>query len=218
MKQYVGEKSVAWFKLAECIGRGEKERALGLYRLLTYSFDDQAFVKKLEAEIIATFDKELAAKEFLHAAHLYFTRGDIKETIFIYELLHDLFPEKTEYLERLIDLTQAQSQHDRVLMYQKKICTLLLQEGKCQQAAALLPTLKEQLDGAAYAQLTHLFVCKALEFKVMHQQIMTHYLHETLATYVRFDLDRELQQFMASLQLLNRVWHQDAVAYLSDKK
>lgn len=215
MKQYVGEKSVAWFKLAECIGRGEKERALGLYRLLTYSFEDPAFVKKLEAEIIATFDKELAAKEFLHAAHLYFNRGDTKEALFIYELLHDLFPEKTEYVERLIDLTQAQSYQDRLLTYQRRACHLFLQEGKCAKAASLLTVLKEHLDGKEYAQLTQLFVCKALEFKVSHQQLVTQYLQETLTTYIRFDLDRELQQFMASLQVINQVWYQDALNYLS---
>ena len=218
MKQYVGEKSVAWFKLAECIGRGEKERALGLYRLLTYSFEDQAFVKKLEAEIIATFDKELAAKEFVHAAHLYFSRGDVKETLFIYELLHEMFPEKIEYIERLIDLTASYSYQDRLLFYQQQACSLFLQDGKCAKAAELLSVLKEHLDGKAYVQLTQLFVCKALEFKVANQSLVTYYLHETLATYLRFGFDRELQQYMASLQVLSAVWHQDAVTYLSTKQ
>ncbi len=91
MKQCVGEKSVAWFRLAECINRGEKERALNLYRLLTHSFHDPAFIKKLEADIIATFDKELAVKEYMHAAHVYCKRGDAKEAVLIYQLLVDLF-------------------------------------------------------------------------------------------------------------------------------
>lgn len=215
MKQYVGEKSVAWFKLAECIGRGEKERALSLYRLLTYSFQDQAFIKKLEADIIATFDKELAAKEFMHAAHLYHTRGDSKEAMFIYELLSDFFPEKTEYIECLIDLAKNNNYKDGLIEYERRACELFLQEGKCAKASELLHGLKGQLDGKQYAYLTQLFVCKALEYTWTHHQLITHYLHETLATYVRFSLDRELQQFMASLQVINQVWYQDAMSYLA---
>ena len=32
------KQSIAWFKLAECVERGEKERALNLFRLLTIRY------------------------------------------------------------------------------------------------------------------------------------------------------------------------------------
>ncbi len=215
MNQYLGEKSVAWFKLAECIGRGEKERAIGLYRLLTYSFEDQAFVKKLEAEIVATFDKELAAKEFVSAAHLYFIRGDTQETFFIYQTLHSLFPEKPEYLERLIDMTQHA---DEIVMYQRALCSALLQEGSCFKAAELLPSLKKSLGCHEYVDLTQHFVVTALTGKNVNQELITRMMHETLDTCLRFNLDQKLQHFMSSLQGINILWYQDALTYLSSKK
>jgi hypothetical protein len=37
MKQtQVDKHTIAWFKIAECVSRGEKERALGVYRLLSH--------------------------------------------------------------------------------------------------------------------------------------------------------------------------------------
>ena len=73
MKTVSPEKqNVAWFKLAECVGRGEKERALSLFRLLTYSIEDRAFTKKLEADILVFFEESGALIPYLQAAHLFF--------------------------------------------------------------------------------------------------------------------------------------------------
>ena len=44
-----GVYSVAWFKLAEFVTRKEKERAFGVYRLLSHSIADRAFAAQLEA-------------------------------------------------------------------------------------------------------------------------------------------------------------------------
>lgn len=56
MKQMqVDKHTIAWFKIAECVSRGEKERALGVYRLLSYSFNDNAVARQLEADIYFSF-------------------------------------------------------------------------------------------------------------------------------------------------------------------
>jgi hypothetical protein len=44
--------TVAWFKLADFISRKEKERALGLYRLLMHSISDKALALQLKGDIL----------------------------------------------------------------------------------------------------------------------------------------------------------------------
>ena len=48
--------NIAWFRLAECVSRGEKERALGVYRLLAHSFGDEAFAHQLMGDLLLSFD------------------------------------------------------------------------------------------------------------------------------------------------------------------
>ncbi|MBN2267551.1 MAG: hypothetical protein JW725_04420 [Candidatus Babeliaceae bacterium] len=72
MKQEVPEKSnIAWFKLAEFITRGEKERALSIYRLLSYSITDQALVAQLEGDILQAFNDERAIDSYQRAIDIY---------------------------------------------------------------------------------------------------------------------------------------------------
>lgn len=73
MKQTQFDKhTVAWFKIAECVSRGEKERALGVYRLLSHSFNDSAIARQLEADIYCSFgEADQAAVLYQQAMGLY---------------------------------------------------------------------------------------------------------------------------------------------------
>ena len=73
MKQpHVDKHSIAWFKIAECVSRGEKERALGVYRLLSHSFNDSAIARQLEADIYCSFGQvEQAIALYLQTMELY---------------------------------------------------------------------------------------------------------------------------------------------------
>lgn len=62
MKQTQFDKhTIAWFKIAECVSRGEKERALGVYRLLSHSFNDTAVARQLEGDIHFSFGEQALA-------------------------------------------------------------------------------------------------------------------------------------------------------------
>ena len=56
--------SIAWFKLAECVGRKEKERALAVYRLLSHSIGDEALTTHLEGDILLSFDDDVAIAKY----------------------------------------------------------------------------------------------------------------------------------------------------------
>ncbi len=73
MKQTQFDKhTIAWFKIADCVSRGEKERALGVYRLLSHSFNDSAVARQLEADIYLSFgEQDLAIPLYAQAIELY---------------------------------------------------------------------------------------------------------------------------------------------------
>ncbi|HSC25489.1 MAG TPA: hypothetical protein VLB80_04725 [Candidatus Babeliales bacterium] len=73
MKQVqLDKQTIAWFKIAECVSRGEKERALGVYRLLSHSFNDNAIARQLEADIYLSFqEKEQAVSLYQQAMESY---------------------------------------------------------------------------------------------------------------------------------------------------
>lgn len=81
MKQAQFDKhTIAWFKIAECVSRGEKERALGVYRLLSHSFNDNAITRQLEADIYCSF-------------------GEIKQAIVLYQQAMEAYTKSHRFLE-----------------------------------------------------------------------------------------------------------------------
>ncbi len=106
MKQVPSDKyTIAWFKLAECVSRGEKERALGIYRLLSHSLDDPALVRQLEGDIFLSFnDKQEAVTHYYQAAQLYKKDNRILEAAAVYEHLLMIQPEDKKYRTIIINL------------------------------------------------------------------------------------------------------------------
>ncbi|HLB93814.1 MAG TPA: hypothetical protein VJJ81_01065 [Candidatus Babeliales bacterium] len=91
MKETVQNKrSLAWFKLTEFVIRGEKERALGIYRLLALSIDNKAFAQQLEGDLLLAFDDPVAEEKYLEAAQLYLEAQQPAIAIAIYEHLINL--------------------------------------------------------------------------------------------------------------------------------
>lgn len=63
--------SVAWYKLADLIARGEREKALSVYRLLAHSFDDKAYALQLEGDVLLALADPRAKEKYFQAATLY---------------------------------------------------------------------------------------------------------------------------------------------------
>lgn len=147
MRQLSAEKySVAWFKLAEFIMRGEKERALGLYRLLIHSFEDEALAYQLEGDILLAFRDPVAEKKYEAAAHLYDKQQRVTEAIAMYEqlLLHK--PESHEYLKRIIFLHQQVGHMQKAALHIKTLATNYLKSQNLQALFELLDEAKKSID------------------------------------------------------------------------
>lgn len=215
MEQGSSEKAnVAWFKLAEFVGRGEKERAFGLYRLLMHSLEDPAFIKKLEAELLSSFDEEESEKLYVDAAILYKKSGQPEEAALIYEHLIRLQPKNYIYVEKLILYSVELGWTGKAFLYRKKLYLLFLEKGKVEKGLELYKTFEESLKDVDRFAFYQAFTLAALTHKYTEQAQIKTFMEKSLDSFLRMGYDAELQQFVSAIKALNSVWHKDAVEYL----
>lgn len=109
MKQTQFDKhTIAWFKIADCVSRGEKERALGVYRLLSHSFNDNAVARQLEADIYLSFgENDQAITLYQQAMEGYIKSQRFLEAASVGEHLVVLQPDETSLHRKLIQLYLA---------------------------------------------------------------------------------------------------------------
>lgn len=91
--------TIAWFKLAEFVTRKEKERALGIYRLLVHSLHDDALALQLEGDLLLSFGDEKALEKYTKAAEAYTNLGKHVHAAGIYEHCLALRPESTNFAQ-----------------------------------------------------------------------------------------------------------------------
>jgi hypothetical protein len=102
--------TIAWFKLAECVAKGEKEKAFGVYRLLMHSLDDQAYSYQLEGDLFHAFNDTRYIEKYSHAAQTYFIQNRFKEASLLYSELIFLVPEHDRYVINAVTCYKKYSQ------------------------------------------------------------------------------------------------------------
>lgn len=103
MKQFEKQKSIGWFKLAEYVERGEKERALGIYKLLALSINNPAFAYQLEGDILLAFEDNLAKEKYLKSVELYLKQKQTSAAIGTLNHLILLEPNNLDYWQILTE-------------------------------------------------------------------------------------------------------------------
>lgn len=91
IEQEIQGASVAWFKIAELIARREREKALGVCRLLAHSFPDRAYELQLEGDILWALEDTLAQERYTQAAQLYEQNERWIEAIALYEHITTIY-------------------------------------------------------------------------------------------------------------------------------
>ena len=99
--------SIAWFKLAEVITRGEKERALSIYRLLMHSVPHEAVKAQLEGDILEIFSDPAALHAYNRAAELYQSNNEDIQASLLYERIVTLLLAQRDYLQAYALIKQS---------------------------------------------------------------------------------------------------------------
>ena len=207
--------NVAWFKLAECVARGERERALGVYRLLAHSFDDPAFASQLEGDILVAFADPLAAVEkYKESVALYKNSGRILEAAAVAEHILVLVSEKQESIELLIELYRALGNEYKMSVYLHMLFALSLGMHDLDRAVQIIDEY-EALVGSAKAlpeRQQLLFAC--IKNQPMPQEQELHQLEVVLSCLLENEEPSALNAFLSYIEGLNLYYRQAATQYL----
>ena len=148
MKQLPSDKyNVAWFKLAEFVTRGEKERALAMYRLLSHSLGDPALSLQLEGDLLMSFGDEDAEKKYSRAVSLYKRDERTIEAVSVYEHLIEISPDCEGYLLSLVDLYMKLGWGNKASVVAQRFIRRLCRAERQTEALRLLRDLEKDVPG-----------------------------------------------------------------------
>jgi len=191
--------NVAWFKLAQCVTSGQKERALGIFKLLSHSLDDKAVMFQLEGDLLLSFgDISAAITCYKEAAKSYQKSERFLEAALIYDHLELLEPTNHNHLKSSMELYEkisvsAPTQRLTKIFMQ----TLMRQEWQqCMDLIALVPAADSNMRILFYEQIVHALV----ETATLNQQDLLKKAIEQLIELCSMHHQQKLQQFLTYLE------------------
>ncbi|MBI2344482.1 hypothetical protein HYV10_00220 [Candidatus Dependentiae bacterium] len=221
MKTFASESStVAWFKIADFIARGEKERALHMYPLLMHSISDPAISLQLEGDILLAFDDMAALERYHQAVDLYKRTGKIRQAIGVYEYV-SLFVEDEIILKELLDLYILC--HDTVGFIQAfiKLSKFYLDHGYHQVLHEFVEVYQEtipvQFFVVLYANYLKIILLYEITVDSLEQSVeycLKLFVHALEHNYA---VEKEFQKFLSDLKVLNIELFKKAEIYLYQK-
>lgn len=152
-----GEKekyTVAWFKLAEFVWRKEKERALGLYKLLAHSLHDTALIAQLEGDLLLAFNDKKGLYAYERAAMLYEKQERFACAIALYEVLACDTPDRLEYAAKLMNLQSRLKKQDKFIAAADHLITLIIAQKAYQDIDSFAQVLPDEYYKIYYEKIT----------------------------------------------------------------
>lgn len=214
MKQVAEDKySVAWFTLAECVSRGEKERALGVYRLLSHSFEDHAFVFQLEGDLLLAFNDQDAIEKYRQAAFFYHKDKRFLEAIAVYEHLRDLSPHTKQYVISLIELYKQLDLTSNVIVCLKNLFSLILKERDYTKAIKIVNELDGMLAMSDVAAEHEALVFSMLDEDTGVKEVILLHIKKAIDGYLEKG-SKFLQHFLSRLEVRSEDCYLEACSYL----
>lgn len=199
MKQVQNDKyAIAWFKIADYVSRGEKERALGMYRLLAHSIDDHALRFQIEGDILWAFKDNESLQKYEKAADCYQSDGRLRQAAAVYEHLLSISPRpdiRKKLLEWYFQLHMPQAVGRHVVLF----CEELIAQSDLQVAKEVALAWQKsilQCDSVKIDEL--LVVAHAHAGLPLDNEIVN-----MISNIVLFYQEHNLEQLVALHDLLN---------------
>lgn len=216
MRQLPSDKhTIAWFKLAEFVSRGEKERALGIYKLLILSIDDPAFAYKLEGDILYSFKDELAFEKYHKAVFLYQKDGKLTEAAAIYENLITLKPESIDYLQSLISLYEKLNFSSQINFNLKKLFCLKLKDNKIDKAQEILEKI-ETITSEILPELCEELSFAMINNKISEKNLILKQIQKTIDGYFLKNDRNALHKFLSKLEIIDNSIYLEAIKLVKE--
>lgn len=215
MKQTQGDKhTIAWFKIAECVSRGEKERALGVYRLLSHSFSDNAIARQLEADIYSAFGEyEQAIPLYQQAMEFYHKTQRFLEAAAVGENLVGLGSDDIDLHRNLVQFYISLNMSSKIATH---IHVLIELFSKKQQWYEIKNVIKEC---ARITQISDRALCYNDIISTAHcagcpLDVIKHSIEQAVDDLGDVKNEKYLQGFLSSLQAYSTELYDYAIAYL----
>lgn len=217
MKQIPQDKySVAWFTLAECVARGEKVRALGVYRLLAHSIDDKAFRSQLEGDILLAFKDEEAINKYYESACLYQKSGRLLEAAAVYEHIITIASETRAYTAVLVEVYKQMKLPLKAAFHVRSLFGLAMKNADMQNGHDLLQELDSLEPLMATAVLHQQYVYALLNDKQHSVPHILEHIKKTIEGFFMAGDKKALNRFLATLEALEPTYYEQAQAYIAE--
>lgn len=220
MKQGMSDKiTIAWFKIAEFVTRGQKERALGILRLLAHSLDDSALTSQLEGDVLLSFNDLSCEHKYQDAAEKYLKSERMQQAIAVYEHLVSLVPHQYIYREQLLYLythtknIRAWARHAKMMLIE------YIKKFDYQQINHLVAYARTQSNVHMLVEIV-LFAMADLmqnngQHKDLYKQVFQHILEQTTQELLERGDDESVAQLCNTVQVLDMDLHQFVLQLLS---
>ena len=202
-----GSSNIAWFKLADFVSRGEKERALNVHKLLMYSVDEQAFAYQLEGDILLSFDDDLALSKYHVAANLYKKQGKYQRAIDVYR--HVLLQkEDVSIIEALLDVYHLLNIREQIIATFALLAKACVLKKNIGFLFGRLYSFSMSPDKKMYARLYGALI-EAIVLYDSHNKHLKMYLQQAIDLYQECEAIEELDSFLAGIQKINQSLYDD---------
>ena len=206
--------TIAWFKLADFVARGEKERALMVLKLLMHSIQDEAVPYQLEGDVLLAFDDDAALDRYHVAANLYKKSGKIKQAASIYEHV-SVFKEDEGILEALFDVYFLLQNDHGMLDTFSRLAKVCLQNNKFDLISHLYYRYLLECQEMLHGLLGIRFVKALILYDTTNKQLHS-YLQQTIDMLEQSNKKEDLSIFLSQLEGLNKWLYIYAQEYINN--
>lgn len=206
--------NVAWFKLAECVSRREKERALGVYRLLAHSFGDEAFAHQLMGDLLSAFDDQQAIESYKKAAQLYQDDARWLEAAAVYEHLAYIEPQSISHRQSVVEMYKKTSLDGKIITSLSVLFEQMIAIQDLDGARLALKQLEAYLPVEELASLHQQLVYELLKRPSIIPDIVLEHIHRTIDGLFTRNQAKELTQFLNYLEQAGNFYYTEASKYI----
>lgn len=190
--------SIAWFKLAEFVARGERERALAVYRLLMHSWSDQAYALQLKGDLYAAFqDDDRAREAYLAAIILYEKSARPVEAAALYERIASFESCSSVTLYKMISLFESLHLSHKAALYRAQLTLFLVTSGHHDQARDVIVAAQDA------EQIVLFHDTLSLRLLMLPVDVMQETTKTLLALLVTIDTELHAMPFLTQLALVD---------------